>query len=142
LAELWLGSTARQELAVTADAQAGLPYHHRDPFDRLLAAQALFENMPLVSSNEVFDQYGHSVGVAGQVLDRSGRSVRVLRARAIPHAPQANHPVDLSQGRKPLLEVSRRLDGAPLAGNSRGVWREKVWALQGATRGRDRFSVL
>ncbi len=35
-----------------------LPAHHKDPFDRLLVAQALVENMPLVSADAVFDQYG------------------------------------------------------------------------------------
>lgn len=34
-----------------------LPFHHRDPFDRLLAAQALAEGAPLVSRDEVFDAY-------------------------------------------------------------------------------------
>src|SRR5437764_238371 len=28
---------------------AALPFHHRDPFDRLLVAQALFEQVPLLS---------------------------------------------------------------------------------------------
>jgi PIN domain nuclease of toxin-antitoxin system len=41
-----------------ADAQAGLPNHHRDPFDRLLAAQALVERVPLISADTVFDAYG------------------------------------------------------------------------------------
>ena len=41
-----------------ADVQAGLPRHHGDPFDRLLAAQAVVENVPLISSDLVFDQYG------------------------------------------------------------------------------------
>ena len=40
-----------------AAAQAALPWHHRDPFDRLLAAQSQVENMPLVSSDPVFDRY-------------------------------------------------------------------------------------
>ena len=30
---------------------------HRDPFDRIIIAQAIAENMPLVSSDEVFKQY-------------------------------------------------------------------------------------
>jgi len=30
---------------------------HRDPFDRLIIAQAIAENMPLVSSDEIFQQY-------------------------------------------------------------------------------------
>ena len=37
---------------------AGLPWHHRDPFDRLLAAQALVERCPLVSRDRVFKKYG------------------------------------------------------------------------------------
>ncbi|MCY4060526.1 MAG: type II toxin-antitoxin system VapC family toxin [Gammaproteobacteria bacterium] len=37
-----------------------LPGHpeHRDPFDRLLAAQSLVENLPLVSKDTEFDHYG------------------------------------------------------------------------------------
>ncbi len=34
---------------------AALPFHHRDPFDRLLAAQSLTENMPLLSADAVLD---------------------------------------------------------------------------------------
>ena len=34
-----------------------LPLHHRDPFDRLLIAQATVEQIPIVSSDEWFDQY-------------------------------------------------------------------------------------
>jgi PIN domain nuclease of toxin-antitoxin system len=30
---------------------AQLPAHHRDPFDRLLIAQALLENLPIVTSD-------------------------------------------------------------------------------------------
>ena len=30
---------------------------HRDPFDRIIIAQAIAENMPLVSSDNVFKQY-------------------------------------------------------------------------------------
>jgi PIN domain nuclease of toxin-antitoxin system len=39
---------------------AGLPFPpgHKDPFDRLLAAQALVEAIPIVSVDEVFDLYG------------------------------------------------------------------------------------
>ena len=32
--------------------------HHRDPFDRLLAAQALDLRIPLISRDRVFDRYG------------------------------------------------------------------------------------
>lgn len=37
---------------------AVLPFHHRDPFDRLLIAQAAVEQMPLVSADNWFDPYG------------------------------------------------------------------------------------
>lgn len=35
-----------------------LPLHHRDPFDRLLVAQSMVENLRLVSADPVFDAYG------------------------------------------------------------------------------------
>jgi len=35
-----------------------LPFHHHDPFDRLLAAQSLEMNVPLISVDAVFDRYG------------------------------------------------------------------------------------
>ena len=35
-----------------------LPFHHRDPFDRLIIAQSLVEGIPLVSSDILFDHYG------------------------------------------------------------------------------------
>ena len=31
---------------------------HKDPFDRLIIAQSLIENMEIVSSDEIFDAYG------------------------------------------------------------------------------------
>ncbi len=37
---------------------AALSWHHRDPFDRLLAAQALEEKLPIVSRDPVFGAYG------------------------------------------------------------------------------------
>lgn len=37
---------------------ADLPRHHGDPFDRLLAAQALVESMRFVSADEKLDAYG------------------------------------------------------------------------------------
>lgn len=35
-----------------------LPPHHKDPFNRLLIAQAIIEKRPLVSADAVFDEYG------------------------------------------------------------------------------------
>lgn len=36
---------------------AALPLHHRDPFDRMLIAQAQIEDMTLVSADSMFQQY-------------------------------------------------------------------------------------
>ena len=50
-----------EELPITvADAtRAGaLPGHHRDPFDRMLIAQALSRNLDLISNESFFDRYG------------------------------------------------------------------------------------
>ena len=41
-----------------AAAVERLPWHHRDPFDRLLAAQALAEDMSFVTRDPVFRKYG------------------------------------------------------------------------------------
>jgi PIN domain nuclease of toxin-antitoxin system len=35
-----------------------MPYHHRDPFDRLIVAQAMAEGMSVVSSDSIIDAYG------------------------------------------------------------------------------------
>jgi PIN domain nuclease of toxin-antitoxin system len=37
---------------------ATLPFHHRDPFDRLLLAQALEEELAVVTADPVFAEYG------------------------------------------------------------------------------------
>ncbi len=47
-------------LAITiahATAVASLPDHHRDPFDRLLIAQALHENLVLVTVDPIVRSY-------------------------------------------------------------------------------------
>ncbi len=41
-----------------AIAVGSLPFHHRDPFDRLLIAQALIERIPVLSNDTVFNAYG------------------------------------------------------------------------------------
>jgi PIN domain nuclease of toxin-antitoxin system len=54
------------ELPVTfrhAERVGKLPPHHRDPFDRLLIAQADVEELTLVTRDAVFTRYG--VGVIG-----------------------------------------------------------------------------
>ena len=35
-----------------------LSWHHRDPFDRLLIAQAIEEGVPVVSRDKIVDRYG------------------------------------------------------------------------------------
>lgn len=34
-----------------------LPYHHRDPFDRLLIAQAIVEDLTIITGDSEFDAY-------------------------------------------------------------------------------------
>jgi PIN domain nuclease of toxin-antitoxin system len=38
----------------------GLPFHHKDPFDRLLVAQAMVERVAVISSDPQLDAYGVS----------------------------------------------------------------------------------
>ena len=38
-------------------ALENLPFHHRDPFDRLIISQSITENISLVSSDKSFDMY-------------------------------------------------------------------------------------
>jgi PIN domain nuclease of toxin-antitoxin system len=40
------------------EAAGRLPGPHRDPFDRLLIAQALAESLTLISNERLFDRYG------------------------------------------------------------------------------------
>ncbi len=35
-----------------------LPYHHKDPFDRLMIAQAIVESLSIVGADTMFDNYG------------------------------------------------------------------------------------
>jgi PIN domain nuclease of toxin-antitoxin system len=35
-----------------------LPFHHKDPFDRIIIAQSLTENITLISIDGAFDSYG------------------------------------------------------------------------------------
>lgn len=36
---------------------ASLPLHHRDPFDRLIIAQSMAEQIPILSVDAIFDAY-------------------------------------------------------------------------------------
>jgi PIN domain nuclease of toxin-antitoxin system len=47
------------DISVLHAQRAGrLPGDHRDPFDRMLIAQAQIEDLPLVTNERVFDAYG------------------------------------------------------------------------------------
>jgi len=35
-----------------------LPFHHKDPFDRLLVSQCIQEKMNILSRDKIFDKYG------------------------------------------------------------------------------------
>lgn len=49
--------------AVHAAAVSRLPHHHRDPFDRLLVAQAMHEPLTLLTTDPVLKQYSPLVTV-------------------------------------------------------------------------------
>ena len=55
------------ELPITfrhAEQVTGLPPHHRDPFDRMLVAQAMVEALTLVTRDPMFTRYGvRAIGV-------------------------------------------------------------------------------
>ena len=56
-----IADLAASVLPITLDhleRQIQLEFHHRDPFDRLLIAQALVDDIPLIGSDTQFDAYG------------------------------------------------------------------------------------
>ena len=47
------------DITVLHAQRAGrLPGDHRDPFDRMLIAQAQIEDLPVVTNDKIFDKYG------------------------------------------------------------------------------------
>jgi PIN domain nuclease of toxin-antitoxin system len=59
-----LDELAIEALPITlehAHLAGSLPGAHRDPFDRMLAAQARIEDMPLVTADPAFRQFGTRV---------------------------------------------------------------------------------
>lgn len=52
-----LGIRLQSILVADLDGYLRLPIHHRDPFDRLLIAQALVMDIPLISADAHFDAY-------------------------------------------------------------------------------------
>ena len=58
LADSELAATVMPIDPVHIDKICTLPFHHRDPFDRLLIAQALMLQASIISRDEGFDAYG------------------------------------------------------------------------------------
>ena len=59
-----LAGEAFEELPITiehAHLAGRLPVYHRDPFDRMLIAQALCENLTTLTHDRIFTRYGGSV---------------------------------------------------------------------------------
>jgi PIN domain nuclease of toxin-antitoxin system len=56
-----LGFDAVPVTAIHAEAVERLPWHHRDPFDRLLIAQAATERLALVTADSRLAAYGVDV---------------------------------------------------------------------------------
>ncbi len=55
-----LARTGMELLSISlehATAVEGLPPHHKDPFDRLLIAQAIVESIPIIGGDAAFDSY-------------------------------------------------------------------------------------
>ncbi|HEY0150687.1 MAG TPA: type II toxin-antitoxin system VapC family toxin [Longimicrobium sp.] len=55
-----LSRTAFEILAIEVNhliTLSELPLHHRDPFDRLLIAQAISEDLPVVGTDSAFERY-------------------------------------------------------------------------------------
>lgn len=46
-------------ISITHTMKAGsLPLHHKDPFDRMLVAQAFIEKLPIHTKDDLIEQYG------------------------------------------------------------------------------------
>ena len=48
-----------EEIVIAQDNKlnAILPFYHRDPFDRLIIAQSIAEDVPIISVDSVFNKY-------------------------------------------------------------------------------------
>jgi PIN domain nuclease of toxin-antitoxin system len=52
------GYTILETTPAQAIRSGSLPRHHRDPFDRLIVAQALDLHIPIISRDDTLDRYG------------------------------------------------------------------------------------
>lgn len=53
-----VGFSRRLITFADVDRLASLPDHHRDPFDRMLVAQAIVERLTIVTRDDMIRQYG------------------------------------------------------------------------------------
>ncbi len=56
----WVDETGYQKIAISTPQvlkMANLPFHHRDPFDRILIAQAQAENLTLITKDGDIPKY-------------------------------------------------------------------------------------
>ncbi|NUM68000.1 type II toxin-antitoxin system VapC family toxin [candidate division KSB1 bacterium] len=86
-----------------------LPFHHRDPFDRLIIAQSLVENLPLVSIDSQFEipllqNFLRLYCQSSKTIYRSEKPNQTQSRRACPHRSRCgrNYP-----NRKCLPQTSR-----------------------------------
>ncbi|MBA3872439.1 MAG: type II toxin-antitoxin system VapC family toxin [Anaerolineae bacterium] len=57
--QLRINGIKQLEVSVSHTALVSkLPFHHNDPFDRMLIAQAITENVAIISADKAFDAYG------------------------------------------------------------------------------------
>ena len=64
---IWNSGFAELPISLFHGEQAGgLPEHHKDPFDRMLIAQAQAEGLEIVSADEKFQAYGVRLVEAGE----------------------------------------------------------------------------
>jgi PIN domain nuclease of toxin-antitoxin system len=67
LMELWHGQQAKSQLILLPAKEehvwtlANLPQIHKDPFDRLLIAQSLYENLPIITADHTVKKYNAGV---------------------------------------------------------------------------------
>ncbi|MGP0021400.1 MAG: type II toxin-antitoxin system VapC family toxin [Candidatus Sulfotelmatobacter sp.] len=58
--DYYIGQLGCDALPISLDhavRAGGLPGEHRDPFDRMLIAQAQIENLKIISNDRIFDEY-------------------------------------------------------------------------------------
>lgn len=64
---VWAGSFEKLPLTVAQTREiAHLPWHHRDPFDRMLIAQARTEALTMITADAALQAYGEGVLVVSE----------------------------------------------------------------------------